>query len=457
MSARYIVVVMLDSLRPDFIKALSDKKISTPNIDKLILEGVTFTNAYAEYPITMPSRTAFLSGCYTFTNRPWCPMRSYDIHIAEHLQAAGYTTAAISDSAPFQKESCGKGFQEFEFLPVGKCHPPVESHYVPKTVDAYFPPNKRQEVFFLTNTLANRKYAYDKYGKACPDLLFDRAVDWLENKGKQKEKFFLWIDSFEPHEPWCPETPYDKMYQPDYQGRYIPMPVGPESTWMSEEELQHVRDLYKGDITNTDRQVGKIVKCLTELGIIDDTLLIILSDHGEPFGEHGTIRKFLVPVYDELAKIVWIMHCPSRLPMGKRINALVDNTDFAPTLFDLLGLPYPKDPKGRLSGWQDITTQKREGFEGVSAMPTISGKRVRDYVYCGAFALHSSIRGERWKFIDNEGEKENELYDMENDPYEKKNVIEKESEVARRLHRKLWEFKSQWGIPLSWRDKPAEK
>ncbi len=453
MSINHVVVIMLDSLRPDFIGALSDGKISTPHMDKLISKGVTFLNAYAEYPVTIPSRTAFLSGCYTFTNRPWCPMRNYDIHIAEHLRTAGYTTVAMSDT-PFQKQSCGRGFQEFEFLPVGKCFPAVNPDYIPKTIDAYFPPGKRAEVYFYKNTIANRKYAYDKYGKACPDLLFDKAVDWLKNWGNKNGKFFLWIDSFEPHEPWCPEPPYDKMYQPDYQGRYIPLPVGPKSTWMSEEELRHVKNLYKGDITNTDRQVGKIVACLTESGIIDDTLLIIISDHGEPFGEHGTIRKFSVPVYDELSKIVWIMYCPSRLPKGQKINALVDNTDFAPTLFDLLDLPYPK---GGLSGWQDITTEKKGGFEGVSVIPTISGKKVRDYVYCGAFALHASIRGERWKFIDNEGEKENELYDMENDPYEKENVIEKEPEVARRLHRKLWEFKFQWSIPLSWRDKPSGK
>jgi len=444
---------MLDSLRPDFIGALSNRKISTPNMDKLVLEGVAFTNAYVEYPLTIPSRTAFLSGCYTFTNRPWCPMRSDDIHIAEHLQAAGYTTAAISDT-PFQEVSCGRGFQEFEFLSVGKCYPTVNPDYIPKTVEAYFPPGKTEEVHFLKSTLANRKYAYEKYGKACPDLLFDKAAEWLKSWDKKNEKFFLWIDSFTPHEPWCPESPYDKMYQPDYQGRYIPLPAGPESTWMSEEELQHVRNLYKGDITNTDRQIGKILQCLTKLEMLDDTLLVIISDHGEPFGEHGTIRKYWVPVYDELAKFLWIMRCPSHLPEGQRIDALVQNTDFAPTLFTLLGLPYLQEGQSRKVG---LTTEKREKFEGVSVIPTISGKKVRDYVYCGAFALHACIRGERWKFIDNEGKKENELYDLKNDPCEKENLIKTEGALARKLHRKLWEFKSKWSVPLSWRDKPAER
>ena len=83
-----ILVIMLDSLRPDFLGCGGDKIVKTPHIDKIASEGLFFEQAYAEYPITIPSRTALVSGNYTFTNRPCCPLRSYDLHIAEILKKA---------------------------------------------------------------------------------------------------------------------------------------------------------------------------------------------------------------------------------------------------------------------------------------------------------------------------------------------------------------------------------
>jgi len=436
-----IVVVMLDSLRPDFMGCYGNSEVKTPYMDAIAARGTVYAKAYAEYPITVPARTALVSGCYTFTNRPWCPLRSYDMHIAEVLKENGYVTGAFSDTPFNVGANMDRGFDTFQWIPVGKCHRPVDEDREVDISNAYFPPHATQlEKNFYKHTMMNRAYSMEVNGKACPELLFDEAIGWME--ANANEKFFLWIDTFEPHEPWCPVPPYDTMYQEGYQGKYIPMPMGPSSDWMTDEDVKHIHALYAGDATHTDQQVGVLVNKIDELGLRDDTLIILISDHGEPLAEHGTIRKYNVPVYEELARMVWIMSKPGLVPEGVVSDALVQNTDFSPTLLDMLNIEPP--PK--------------YGMDGVSLVPLLNGEKesVREYVYNGAFGLRASIVNDEWKFINNRGEKANELFSRRNDPLEQENLIGQHPDEAERLHRDLWEFESRWAKALSWRDMPRE-
>jgi arylsulfatase A-like enzyme len=431
---------MLDSLRPDFMGCYGNEIVKTHHMDAIAARGMAFSKAYAEYPITVPARTALVSGCYTFTNRPWCPLRSYDMHIAEVLRENGYATAAFSDTPFSTGANMDRGFDAFEWIAVGKCHRPVVEGRDVDISNAYFPLHATEvEKKFYRHTMINREYSMETNGKICPELLFDSAIEWLEENSDKK--FFLWIDTFEPHEPWCPVEPYASMYQKDYEGKYIPMPMGPSSDWMTPEDIKHVRALYASEATHTDQQVGALVDKINQLGLLEDTLIILISDHGEPLADHGTIRKYGVPVYDELARIVWIMSKPGFIPEGTMSQALVQNTDFAPTILDMLHIEPPK----------------RYKIDGVSLMPLINREKdsVREYVYNGAFALRSSIINEDWKFIDNQGEKPNELFNRKSDPQEKMNLIGEHPDVAVDLHRKLWDFCSRWAAALSWRDNPG--
>ena len=447
-----IVVIMLDSLRPDHLGCGGHPEVRTPHIDQVAAEGILFERAYAEYPITVPSRTALVSGCYTWTNRPWRALLPTDMHLTEVLHEHGYATAAFSD-APFNPGgNFDRGFEVFEYFDVGKCHGHDEDIEV-DIPDAYFPPDAvEQERQYYVNTLKGRALAMQRYGKTCPELLFDRAVQWLE--ANDRRPFLLWVDSFEPHEPWAPVSPYYEMYGGDRHRRYIPMPVGPDIQWAGEGDLDHVLRLYMGDITHTDEMVGRVTAKLDELGLAEDTLVVILSDHGEPFGEHGTIRKYYVPVYEELARMVWIMRKPGAVPEGAVARALVQNTDLAPTILDLLGIePPPRKVEGAFQG-----IVGGDEMDGVSLVPLLTGDEpaVRDCVFNGAFGLRASIRTDRYKLIDNQGEKPNELFDLDQDPDEKRNLIEGSPDLAGELHRRLWEFRRKWGTALAWRDRPAQ-
>jgi len=446
-----IIILMLDSLRADFLGCGGHPELRTPYIDKVSEEGLFFERAYAEYPITIPSRTAFLSGDYTFTNRPWCPLRNYDMHIAEVLRENGYTTAAFADS-PFTGAGMDRGFDTFVRVLFGKCQPALTQKKYKFPQCYYAPDYSDEEEHFYPNTMVNRLYAQEKYGKSCPELLFDQVIEWLE-ENHQNNPFFLWIDSFEPHEPWCPPPPYNAMYSSSEHERYIPFPIGPDAGWMTEKDKKHVLALYMGDITHTDKQVGKITAKLKELNLEQNTMLVIVSDHGEPFGEHGTIRKYGVPIYEELSRMVFIIKKPGVVPSGKRSKALVGNIDLAPTILDLLGIePPPRKEYIRFMG-HGVS----EKTDGVSLSPLFkdSNLSVREEIYLGAFGLRSGICQGWWKFIDNRGEKPNELFNLEEDPEERVNLAEDKKALARNLHHKLWEFQAKWSAILSWRDEPT--
>lgn len=442
-----IVVIMLDSLRPDFLGCGGNRICRTPYIDEIAAEGIFFENAYAEYPVTIPSRTALVSGNYTFTNRPWSPLRGYDLHIAEVLHDAGFRTAAFSDTPFRQAANMHRGFETFEWIPEGKCHAPVRDAEMEISPWAFPPWAEERELKFWPNTYKNRMFALEQYGKACPELLFDRAIDWIEQNAGNN--FFLWIDSFEPHEPWAPVPPYNTMYQQEWE-RYIPFPIGPSCEWMTEADRRHVVANYMGEATHIDLMVGNVAAALEKAGIAGDTAIFIISDHGEPLCEHGTIRKYGCPIYDELAKMVFIAKIPGVTPLGAKCPAPVQNVDFAPTLASLLNLslPVPTGEAGRSS----------QGYDGVDLVPLLRGERdgPRRDVFIGAFGLHAGIRRGPWKFIDNQGKQANELFNLTHDPGEKENLIEREAALASELHREVGEFRAQWAVALAWRDRPAE-
>ncbi len=452
-----ILVLMLDTVRPDYLGAGGSKICRTPALDKFASEGAFFENAYAEYPITIPTRTALVSGNYTFTNRSWTALRPYDLHIAEVLREHGFRTAAFSDSPFLERFNMHRGFDEFAVFPVKLQPLPPDAPEEVDLMDAAFPPGSEDErALWKLFVRGFVNYFPKKLGRSVGvELLIDEAISWLEENGKGESPFFLWVDSWQPHEPWFPPEPYRSMYQPDgYQGRFIPMPAGPSVDWMSAEELEHVKALHMGEVSYTDAHLGRLLQRLDELGLTEDTFVFIVSDHGSPFGDHGTVRKFGVPVYDELAKTVWIMRKPGLIKPGARVEALAQTTDFLPTMLDLLGIEA-KARRVWLKG--EAIDDAPKAIDGVSLLPLLreQAESVRDAVYNGAFGLRASVRRGPWKMIDNRGEKPNELFNLHDDPLERKNRYDDLRDLADELHHELWEFQARWSGALAWRDEPA--
>lgn len=433
-----VVVVVLDTLRHDKVGCYGSP-VKTPHLDAFASQGVLLERFYAEFPNTIPSRTALVGGIYTFTNRPWKELDPKDPHIAEVFQENGYHTAAFSDTPFNNGANMNRGFDEFIHFPMGKCLPPIDDQPRLSVDDAYLAPGfPEKEYLFYPNTKTNRAYCMRKYGKYLPELMMDRVEQWLvENRNEQ---FFLWVDSFNPHEPWDAPEPWRSMYGPSggYEGRYIPFPMGPNMDWVKPGDMEHVHALVNACASETDHHIGRLLSVFDDLGLAENTLLVVLSDHGVPLGEHGTIRKFGYPLYEELSHPICLLRWPGQLPTGARVSGLTQNLDLLPTLLAAAGIEPPFAP------------------EGQNLLPLMRGEtdKVRDHLFLGAFNYNAGVISEDgYKFIDNRGEKPAELFHLPTDPLERNNLVSRDADLAQELHHRLWEFHEPWRWKRSRRHK----
>jgi arylsulfatase A-like enzyme len=252
------------------------------------------------------------------------------------------------------------------------------------------------------------------------------GLAWLE-KQRKRENFMLWLDCFDPHEPWDPPPPYNRMYtDPNYRGKDIIHPIpGKVDGYLTPEELNHVKKLYAGKVSLCDRWVGFFLDEVRRMGLYDNTLIIYTSDHGEPFGEHGYIKKAEPGLYDELVRIPLIIRHPQGLGAGKRFDALVETPEIFSTIVDFLKVGKP--PR----------------IHGESLLPIMAGQtpKIRDYAYMGYFKRTWRVSDKNWSFVLSlEKGRPNELYNLKEDGEEKKNLLETEKQKALELELELRRF-----------------
>jgi len=453
-----IIVFMLDSLRPDHLGCNGSIDAKTPNIDSLADQGMNFTNAYSEYPITIPTRTALMAGIYTHTNRSWKPMTQYDLHITNLLKKKGYTTALFGDSPMTVKNyNCHIGFDTYKHSPYGKVQFALHNAELSKiNVENFIWGGEHLdtapmigeyllnvEKLILKHTLANEDYLKKTQGLRRAELITNWSLEYLETVEKNNAPFFLWIDHFEPHEPWLAPDEYLKPFEHmvEESAGFCPMPPS-ESSLLPEGTLKNLLAHVHASNYEVDMEVGKIIQKIDDQGLTDDTIIVILSDHGEPYGEHGRIRKYGVVIYDELVKIPFIVKGPG-FDKGRKMDLLLTTPDISGFFLQTAG------------------TKMHKYMESLPLHPAILDKNsridaVHDMIFIGAFQIRAGCRTPQWKFIDNRGEKggQDELFDIIKDPMEKNNLIYEEPEIAKALSRDVWEFGKQWARQLAFRDHP---
>ncbi|MER3486716.1 MAG: hypothetical protein C4345_12825, partial [Chloroflexota bacterium] len=169
-----------------------------------------------------------------------------------------------------------------------------------------------------------------------------------------KERFFLLVDTWDPHEPWDPPEWYVRPYKPDYDGRVVAPPYNYyQKAGLSDDDVATARACYAGECTMVDRWVGRLLERLQSLGIAEQTAVLFTSDHGFHFGEHGGLFGKMIetwvrgrpawarsPLYEEIAHIPLLIHVPGLPP--RRVPQLASAIDLMPTILDLLGVPVPE-------------------------------------------------------------------------------------------------------------------
>lgn len=420
-----LVVIMLDSLRQDHLGCYGNDWIKTPNIDALAEESVVFENCYPEGLPTIPVRTALFTGQYTLTNRPWQPLTKEDITIAEILGKYGYTCGLVADTYHLAKPDYNfhRGFHSWHWIRGQEGDPWVSAPHGKNLHDYIKPamaddPVARSVDQYLRNT-AHFKNEEDWF---CGQTM-TRAMEWVEGN-KDRQPFFLWVDSFDPHEPWDPPPPYQGLYRdPNYDGPCLIHPKYGPIDWMTEEEMNFVRALYAEEVTYVDTWTGHFLDELRDLGLMDDTLIFLMADHGHPHGDHGKVMKTADNLYSELLHLPFMIRRPDGEGAGQRLTQIVQFHDFAPTALELLGVPH-----------------ESTAMHGKSMWPLVTGEaeKLRDVAIIG---YHESpnrcLRDETWSLIVRAQAEDNELYNLQQDPKEQNNVVGEHPDEADRLLRQL--------------------
>ncbi|MCP5120007.1 MAG: sulfatase-like hydrolase/transferase [bacterium] len=416
-----LVVIVADTWRCDHIGAYGAPKAKTPHLDQLANDGVLFENSYADGLPTIPCRRVWHAGRSLLKEKGgwWRPMDPEDVTLAEILSKAGFGTGLIVDTFHYFKPGMNfhKGFGSFQWIrgqesdawvtgPMDQFDP--ASHMPPYHVNDRYIRLMKQ---YMANT-ARRESEEDYF---CAQST-KAAMSWLEHSTRQKP-FFLWIDMFDPHEPWDAPRQFQKMYRDDYGfDRYL-FGYGVQNKDIRETDYPIISDLYAAEVTFSDYWIGRLLEKIDQLGMRDDTIVVFMSDHGTHLGELGCVQKTPGLLNSAVAHIPLIVRHPDRKFAGKRVAGFVNAIDYMPTFLDVLGIKEFPGLDGN-NFWTMAESETANNYD-------------RTFFGYGGFA---GVRDQKWYYFDrfrgNDPGKAPALYDMEADPGQKTNVVEQHPEVA---------------------------
>lgn len=428
-----VVVVNLDSLRRDHVGVYGNDWIQTPNLDALAKESLRFARPYPESIPTINARRAIYTGIRTWPFRGWVPQKGETFFpagwqrmpedqtsLTETLSENGYDTALITDTYHQFKPSMNfqRGYGVFDYIRGQERDRYKSMKMTPEEeVDRYTVPGNsgsmRDKVRQYRANVAHRKGEEDWFGPQ----VFTRSMDYLEVAKEVGGPFFLFVDSFDPHEPWDPPVEYANLYgEPTGTGEPIAPNYGP-SGYLQEAELRRMRALYAGEVTLTDKWFGSFMNKMSDLGLLENTLLIVFSDHGVSIGEHGYTGKVARAIWPELKDIVFYIRHPEGWGAGQTSDFRASIHDIAPTVLGQMGIGLPQPMDG-----QDLG-------------PLLEGKgpgRDRPSMTLG-YDNYSWAEDDDWALsVRNDGA-EARLYDLREDPGMDNDVAGANQAVVKRM------------------------
>jgi arylsulfatase A-like enzyme len=427
-----VVLVILDSVRRDHVGAYGNNWIKTPNLDALAKDSLRFSRPYPESIPTLCARRAIHTGQRTWPFENWHPAKGDGIGLwgwqpipedqvtlAEILRSNGYGTYFVTDTMHQFKSSMNfhRGFDVFDFFrgQTTDNFKPIWTAPEDKVSRALIEGNQAGMLFHMRQYFANvagRRSEADWFSP----MVFTQAADYLELLS-ENGPFFLTVDSYDPHEPWDPPEEYVKMYDDEPYDLKEPFSViyGP-SNYLEPRELERMKVRYSGELTMMDRWLGRFLDKMEELNLFDNTLVILLSDHGVAHGEHGYTGKPDNVLWPEVTDIPFFIRHPEGKRAGETSDYYASTHDVAPTILGFLGI----EPSQKLEG-QDLSVLI-EGGEP-EARPHFS-LGYNDHVW---------TRDDRYvMFSTNQGE-EPFLYDIQKDPDMHTNLAASQPNTVKRM------------------------
>ena len=444
-----VIVIMSDSFRSDHLGCYGNPWIHTPNLDQFAQRAAIFDRYYiGSYP-TVPARWDLCTGRYGFPFRGWQPLAPDDLTLAQILGQQGVHTQMIWDTPMLGTHDYNytRGFKGLEFVRGQKGDGWITDPTLPIRQPAQ--PHKVKNMAGLDSYLRNH-YNRQYEREYCSPRTLSAAMDWLEGNHAH-DSFFLWIDMWDPHEPFdCPLYDYARYADLAYQGDQMLYPHYGRPTYMSEAELRNARALYAGNVTLVDRWMGEFLRLAERLGLFEDTLIIWLSDHGHLFGEHNLQGKpgaELGMLYEITARVPMLVYHPDGLGAGQRVPGLVQPVDLLPSILDFVDVPTPASVQGK-SFWPLVTGTQEQIHDyafssrfpptaGDASYVPVQGAIFDGWVGSDRIVEPSTVTNADWALICAPQGGPSELYDLHSDPIQARNVISQHPAVAQEM-RKAW-------------------
>lgn len=372
-----VILISIDTLRADHLGCYGYKKNTTPNLDKFALESIQFMQAFSASPWTLPSHMSILTSLYPDVHKVMEKESTLDPVwplLAQVMKMADYNTAGFVRSCVWMNPEFGfdRGF----------------------------------DIYVVSDDNA------EQVNKS--------VFSWLTNH--KDDTFFLFLHYYDVHSDWRTlpydsPPPYSRMFLPGYKGNFTGcgeeicaseylVELNKKKIILPPEDRDYIRGMYDGGIRYTDTHVGELLKKIDGLGLRENTLVVITSDHGEEFQEHN--RFLHDQVYNETMHVPLLMRFPARIPIKKRVNQPVEIIDILPTILDL------------------IKIKPQNHFQGRTLVPAINGEdksKGTDIYGTGRTGQELIIR-DNLKFIYTLPTKKKELYDLKKDPGEQINLAD---------------------------------
>lgn len=431
-----ILLITTDQQRADTIGVLGSRTARTPNLDKLRDDGVIFSRAFVQSIVCIPSRACMQTGRYThqhgvrhmesiIDNSPGLP--PWEMTFMELLQAAGYETGATGKihmmperGFDFMEIVGGKGQrwihkegQEIGPAPLGRQYADWLDSKIPGGYDLIYNQRRNEE--------------YRLYGGAIENILplegyvetyiLEKSVDFI--RAQRGKPFFLWCGFCGPHGPVDPPLPYSDLYPPgdiplpatlnaDLSGK--PEFIRRRSRHFSKEDIDRLKrwlSFYYGLVTLIDDYAGRLIGILRETGLLDNTVVIFTSDHGEMGGDFSMKGKG--NFYEPVLRVPLIIRPPGK-GGGRVVDGVTEVMDIAPTILDYAGVRLPEEMSGK------------------SLVPVIQGNESRMEQALSEFTTNDQkisgtcLRTGRYKYVLWDTSDGGEFYDLQEDPFELENL-----------------------------------
>jgi arylsulfatase A-like enzyme len=403
-----ILVIVVDALRADHVSSYGYARPTTPNIDRLAQQGLLFENAFSTSSWTQPSHASMLTGRYTYEHGAdlYNPLDVRYPTIAEVLRARGYRTGGFSANIRVfcRRLGLGRGFHHFEdyYRSVGNM-----------VVNTFY--GRAFEVYVLHQGLGFQ----DEMGRRWADDINRSVLRWIVRDSEKP--FFVFINYYDVHDPYTPPQPYrSKFAQSENPGGRIDSYWGVDNIYvpMTSEELQGEVDAYDGGIAYVDEQIDQLLSELGSRGLAENLLVVVTSDHGEAFGEHGLLQH-TNSLYREVIHVPLIFWWHGHLPEGERVAEPVSIAALPTTLLDLIGqqgqAQFPGPPLTALWANPQASVNWPHPLAELAQHPWMPVQNP------SAHGAMRSVLSPEWHYITHESFGE-ELYDWFADPQETVNL-----------------------------------